>query len=137
MDERETLAVSILKSVRIVPTATSSVQVIRRMHLNGQDHDVSMILAIQGKKGLYIKAMGSIGEKFEGLMDQALRVWSTSLVDFISCGVDMLNGGKAEVNGMHILMVLRNRVGMLDDEAGNVSVKGAGRPALTLVRGEP
>jgi hypothetical protein len=137
VDERETLAVSILKSVRIVPTATNSVQVIRRMHLNGQDHDVSMILAIQGKKGLYIKATGSIGEKFEGLMDQALRVWSTSLVDFISCGVDMLNGGKAEVNGMHILMVLRNRVGMLDDEAGNVSVEGAERPTLTLVRGEP
>lgn len=135
MNNQEALAVSILKSVRVVAAATSSVQVIRRMRLNDQDHDMSMILAIQGKKDLYIKTMGSVGEKFEGVIIQALRVWGLSLNDFISCGIDMLNDDKKEVNGMHILMVLRNRTGMLDDAGQEVDahVKENDRPVLTLV----
>jgi hypothetical protein len=135
VNNQEALAVSILKSVRVVAAATSSVQVIRRMRLNDQDHDMSMILAIQGKKDLYIKTMGSVGEKFEGVIIQALRVWGLSLNDFISCGIDMLNDDKKEVNGMHILMVLRNRTGMLDDAGQEVDahVKENDRPVLTLV----
>lgn len=134
VDERETLAASILKSVRIVPIATRSVQVIRRMSLNGEDQDMSMILAIQGKKDLYIKALGPVGEKFESLMAQTLQVWGLSLAGFISCGFNMIDSGKAEVNGMHVLMLLRSRTSVLDGEAEGAESRG--RPVLTLIRKE-
>lgn len=134
MDEREALAASILKSVRIVPIATRSAQVIRRMSLNGEDQDMNMILAIQGKKDLYTKALGSVGEKFEGLMTQTLQVWGLSLTGFISCGLSMIESGKTEVNGMHVLMLLRSRTSVLDGEAEGA--EGRGRPVLTLIRKE-
>lgn len=134
VDERETLAASILKSVRIVPIATRSVQVIRRMSLNGEDQDMSMILAIQGKKDLYIKALGPVGEKFESLMAQTLQVWGLSLAGFISCGFNMIDSGKDEVNGMHVLMLLRSRTSVLDGEAEGAESRG--RPVLTLIRKE-
>ena len=134
MDEREALAASILKSVRIVPIATRSAQVIRRMSLNGEDQDMNMILAIQGKKDLYTKALGPVGEKFESLMAQTLQVWGLNLTEFISCGFSMIESGKAEVNGMHVLMLLRSRTSVLDGEAE--SAESRGRPVLTLIRKE-
>jgi len=134
VDAQEALATSILKSVRIVPIATRSAQVIRRMRFNGEDHDVSMTLAIQGKKDLYTKPMGSVGVKFESLMSQALKVWGLSFTEFISCGFSMTDSRKAEVNGMHVLMLLRSRASVLDGEAEGTENRG--RPVLTLIRKE-
>lgn len=133
MDEREAMATSILKTVRIVSAGAMSAQVVRRMMINGEDHEMNMILAIQGRKGLYTKNLGAAGQKFESLMNQILRVWDVGLPDFISCGISMLNE-KTEVNAMHVLMLLRSR--MDDVEEQEEAIEPSGRPTLILIRRE-
>lgn len=134
MDEREAMATSILRTVRFVSAGAMSAQVVRQMVINGEDHEMDMIFAIQGRKGLYTKSLGGAGQKFESLMNQILRVWGLSLSDFISCGIGMLNE-RTEVNAMHVLMLLRSRMDEIDEQGETIELSD--RPTLTLIRREP
>lgn len=134
MDEREAMATSILRTVRFVSAGAMSAQVVRQMVINGEDHEMDMIFAIQGRKGLYTKSLGGAGQKFESLMTQILQVWGLSLSDFISCGIGMLNE-RTEVNAMHVLMLLRSRMDEIDEQGETIELSD--RPTLTLIRREP
>jgi len=134
MDEREAMATSILRTVRIVSAGAMSAQVVRKMVINGEDHEMDMIFAVQGRKGLYTKNLGGAGQKFESLMTQVLQVWGLGLSDFISCGIGMLNE-RTEVNAMHVLMLLRSRMDKIDKQGETIELSD--RPTLTLIRREP
>ncbi len=133
VDQGEQLATTILRTVRLVALSGRSAQIVRTMHLHGEDHDIPMMLIIKGKS-THTKAMGQVGEKFQSLMGQVLTAWDLTLDGFIDCGMKMIGPGRPEVAGLQIILMLRAEQVESEAEQEEPSPP-SGPPRLTLIRG--
>lgn len=133
VDQGEQLATTILRTVRLVALSGRSAQIVRTMHLHGEDHDIPMMLIIKGRS-TYTKTMGQVGEKFQSLMGQVLTAWGLTLDGFIDCGMKMIGPGRPEVAGLHIILMLRAEQVEPEAEQEEPSPP-SGPPRLVLIRG--
>ena len=133
VDQGEQLATTILRTVRLVALSGRSAQIVRTMHLHGEDHDIPMMLVIKGKS-THTKAMGQVGERFQTLMGQVLTAWGLTLDGFLDCGMKMIGPGRPEVAGLQIILMLRAEQVEPEAEQEEPSPP-SGPPRLTLIRG--
>jgi hypothetical protein len=137
LPKNEELAINILKQLDFVSLSKKTSQLVRTMEFDGKGHPMAMRLNIKVGETMVSKPIGSLGERFAGVLVQALGVYGVGLDEFIEAGHAIAIGLNEEeaVAGMHVLMKVMNQGSSLGADLEPGQIVREGRPTLTLIQG--
>jgi hypothetical protein len=138
--QSEELAINILKQVDFVSLSKKTSQLVRTMEFDGKEHPIAMRLNIKVRETMVSKPIGGLGERFSGVLAQALRVYGVGIDEFIEAGHALTVGLEENeaVPAMHVLMKAMNQgsdsTSRVNPESEPETAQGQ-RPVLTLIQG--